>query len=167
VGTLTLGIEEGILIGVAASLVGFFIAATRPNMVELGRLPHLPAYRDLKYHPEAKTYPGVLITRLDGQLFFANVSFVKDRLVEFEARSKDEVRAVIIDASGISALDSTAAAALGEIARAYVDRGVRFMLSNVKAPVREVMERAGLHEIFGADCQFETVEEAVEDALSK
>lgn len=165
VGTLTLGIEEGILIGVAASLVGFFVAATRPNMVELGRLPNSTAYRDVNYHPEAITHPGVIVARLDGQLFFANVSFVKDRLEEFEAKRGEPLRAVIIDASGISSLDSTAAAALGEIASSHVARDVRFILSNVKSPVRSVMERAGLDKSFGVDCQFITVEDAVEAVL--
>lgn len=148
VATLALGIERGIGIGVGASLLWFVVRTTRPHTAVLGRLPGTAFVRNIRNFPEAEQVPGVLALRVDAQLYFGNVSFLKDTLRRLEAE-RGSLAAVVIDASGMNNLDSSAASALLEIAQDYHERGIELALSGVKRPVYRVMERAGLVEILG------------------
>lgn len=143
VSTLALGIEEGILIGVGASLLVFVIRTTRPHVAVLGRLPGTATYRNVERYAEAQTLEGVLIVRIDAQLYFGNVSFLKQTLARLESTG---LHVVILDASGMNQLDSSAEAALAEIAASYHERGIALYLSGLKGPVRDVLRRSGLWE---------------------
>ncbi len=144
--TLALGIEEGILIGVGASLLWFIVRTTRPHVALLGRLPGTEEYRNVANYPEAEQVPGVLALRIDAQFYFGNVTFLKDTLRDLELAAPEPLYAVVLDATSINQLDSSAEAALAEILQGYRDRDVRFVIAGVKWPVRRVMERSGLWE---------------------
>lgn len=45
----------------------------------LGRLPGTTVYRNVKQYPEAYTYNGIVIVRIDAPIYFANISYIKDR----------------------------------------------------------------------------------------
>jgi SulP family sulfate permease len=167
--TLTVGIQLGIAIGVGASLLWFVVRTTRPHFAVLGRLPDSESYRNVKNYPDAETTEGVLALRIDAQYYFGNVSFLKDTLrrLESEAQAKGApLRAVVLDASSVNNLDSSAASAIAEIARDYHEREIALYFATVKRPVREVMERALLIEQLGEDAIFLRVHEAVEAAKS-
>lgn len=149
VATLALGIEEGILVGVGVSLVAFIVRTTRPHVAVLGRLPNSEEYRNLKNYPDAVPTPGVLALRIDAQFYFGNVTFLKDTLRSLELAMDEPLRAVVLDATSINQLDSSAESALAELFAAYRERGVRFVIAGVKGPVREVMERSGLWQKLG------------------
>jgi MFS superfamily sulfate permease-like transporter len=72
-GELALGVPEGIAIGVILSLLLLTYRASHPHCAVLGQLPGTEAYRDIKRHPDALTFPGLLIWRGGGDLFFASV----------------------------------------------------------------------------------------------
>src|SRR5215469_1564127 len=77
-GELTLGVLEGIALGVVLSLLLLIYRASHPHGAVLGQLPGSEAYRYVGRHPEAVTFPGLLIWRLGGDLFFASVGHVED-----------------------------------------------------------------------------------------
>ncbi len=158
--TLTLGIEEGIATGVGASLLWFVVRTTRPHFAVLGRLPGTDAYRNVKNYSEAETLEGVLMVRMDAQFYFGNVSFLKEKLSKLEENVKGRLKAVVIDASSMNQLDSSADQALHELAVAYRDRGVKLLIANVKQPVWEVLEKSHFVEGHGKDHFFLTVHEA-------
>lgn len=165
--TLTLGIEEGIATGVGASLLWFVVRTTRPHFAVLGRLPNTDAYRNVKNHPEAQTLDGVLMVRMDAQFYFGNVSFLKDRLSELEEESvAGPLKAVVIDASSMNQLDSSADQALHDLAKAYDDRGVTLLVANVKQPVWDVLEKSHFVEEHGKEHFFLTVHDAAVHAES-
>ena len=139
--TLTLGIEEGIGIGVAASMVWFVVRTTRPHFAVLGRIPDTNAYRNIKNYPQAEQPEGVLIVRMDAQFYFGNISFFKNTMSELIAERGEALETVILDASAMNQIDSSAAQALDEMAQKCADEGVRFLLANVKRPVYDVLER--------------------------
>lgn len=160
VATLTLGIEAGILTGVGASLLWFVVRTTRPHTARLGRLPGGEAYRNVDNHPEAQTVEGVLALRIDAQFYFGNVTFLKETLRRLEVEH-GPLRAVVIDASSINQLDSSAAGALDEIAEDHRERGIALTFAGVKHPVMDVMRRAHLDQKLGEDAFFLSVHEAV------
>lgn len=142
--TLVLGISQGIGVGVLASILVFLVRTTRPHYAVLGHVPGTQAYLNVTRHNTLQTWEGVLIVRLDAQLYFGNVSFLREILRKLEAEAKSPVKAVVIDASGVNQLDASALEALEDIDRDYAARGVRLLYARVKGPVRDVMERAGM-----------------------
>ncbi len=142
--TLGAGIQYGILIGVALSLLMFLVSTSRPHFALLGRIPGTDAYLNVARHPHAITVPGVLVLRIDAQFYFGNASFLKDTLRRLAFGEQSGVHAVVLDASGINQLDSTAEDALAQIDRDCAAHGVRVLFSHVKGPVRDVMLASGL-----------------------
>jgi sulfate permease, SulP family len=164
--TLALGIEEGIVIGVVASLAVLVLKTTRPHVAILGRVPGSEEYRNLKNFPEAETTDGILAIRLDAQVYFGNVNFLKETLDAAERTHAGPVRAVILDASGINQIDASGATAFHEILSGYRERGVALLLAVVKGPVREVLARAGFIEDLGPERIFLRVHDAVVWAMN-
>lgn len=158
--TLQLGITAGIGIGVGLALLVFVVRSTRPHYAVLGRLPTSTIFRNVLHYPEAVTRPGVLILRFDAPFYYGNVSFLADRLTEEEARW-GPLTHVVLDATGINALDASGADALLEIAADYAKRGIDLRFSGVRGPVRNMMSKVGLVDRLGVDHFFFTVADAV------
>jgi SulP family sulfate permease len=150
--TLTLGIVQGIMVGVAASMLWFVVRQTRPHMAVLGKLPGTTVYRKLERFPDAVPAPGVIALRVDSQFYFGNVDFL-ERTVEGlldAARDRGEaIHAIVIDASAINRLDSSADAALHELEESLRARKIKLYFAAVKGPVRDMMRRSGLHDRLG------------------
>ena len=159
--TLGLGIEEGILVGVGASLAVLVFKTTRPHVAVLGRLPGTDEYRNVKNFPEADPAEGILAIRLDSQIYFGNVNFLKEALDEAEKAHEGPIHAVILDASGINQIDASGDAALREIVTSYRERGIDLLLAAVKGPVRAVLTRSGFFDELGHDHLFLRVHDAV------
>jgi SulP family sulfate permease len=164
ISTLMIGISEGILIGVFGSLLWLVFTTTRPEIAKLGRLPETTSYRSVEHFPEAETFDRIVIICMDAQFFFGNVSHLKDSVMEQFPQTKDAV-ALVIDASSMNALDSTAADAFSQVINELRDQRVEVMVSHVKGSVLRVMERAGLIELLGEGHIFYEVHDAVQAAI--
>lgn len=168
VGTLALGIEEGILLGVVSSLGWFVFRTMRPHTAVLGRLPGDDAvYRNVKRHPSAETLPGVLVLRVDAQLYFGNVAHLKETIANLDAESKAPLRALVLDASAINRLDSSALSALEELAEDYGRRDLELYIAGAKGPVLDVMRRGGLIEELGPDRFHLSISSALREIASR
>ncbi|NWF53737.1 MAG: solute carrier family 26 protein [Syntrophaceae bacterium] len=158
--TLGLGAIQGILLGVALSLVVFIRRSAYPQVVELGYLEQEGVFRNLLRYPQARVYPEVLLLRIDSSLYFANLEFIKDSL----QRKLDErpgVRRVIIDLSSVNDIDAPAIDALEEIMRKYEDRGIRFFFAGMKGPVRDLVAHAGWEEKYREAFQYPSLQSAL------
>jgi SulP family sulfate permease len=165
--TLGLGIVQGIAVGVAASVVWFVARQTRPHTAVLGRLPGTTIFRNLDRYPEAEAPAGVIAIRVDAQFYFGNVDFLErtvDRLLDEAEGRGEEVRAIVIDASAINRLDTSADTALHELDEQLRARGLELHFAGVKGPVRDMMARSGLREQLGEGRLWDTVDQAVTHA---
>jgi SulP family sulfate permease len=149
--TLIVGIQEGILIGVVASVLWFVIRSTRPHTAILGQLPGTESYRNLDRFPEARRVPGMTLVRVDAPFYFGNVTFLRDTVTRLRDECPERLRALVIDASSINELDSSAATALFEIADEADVHGFLLFFAGAKGPVRDVMQRSGFWDRVGAD----------------
>jgi len=140
--TLVLGAQLGLGFGVASSLVLFLVRTTRPHLAILGRLPGTESYRNIRRFPEAECSADPLILRVDAQFYFGNVTFLKRSLDQL-CRERPGLHTIILDASGMNQLDSSALDALLEIDQALERRKLRLLFAEVKGPVRDVLERSG------------------------
>ena len=81
-GTLAFGVLAGVMIGIGLSLLWLISVATRPPMPLLARERGTQVYRELEEYPADEQFPGVVVLRLDGGLFFATSDALEDRVRE-------------------------------------------------------------------------------------
>ena len=165
--TLTLGITTGLALGVLLSLALFILRTTRPHTAVLGRLPNTTVYRNRDRFPDALPTPGLIIVRLDAQLYFANAAFLRETLLRLVDESPDPVRAVILDASSIHDIDLSALTTLREVHQTLCARHIALHLADVKGPVRDTLARSGFYKELGEHHFSFTVHEAVAHALGQ
>ncbi|MDX1740228.1 MAG: solute carrier family 26 protein [Rhodothermales bacterium] len=151
VATIVLGITEGVLIGIAASVVSIMYRISRPNVAILGHLPGSRSFRDLARNPNAHTIEGVLLLRVDASFSFANAEFLQDLLLKESQREDTDIRAVVIDASSVNDLDTTAASVLASVIETLRSRGIEMYFGGLKGRVRDVMARYGIIKLLGDD----------------
>ena len=165
VGVLLLGVLPGLGLAVALSLAILVYRASRPHAAALGRVPNERTYSDLARHPENETVPGLLIFRLDGQLFFANAGFAVDRLNQLLSVIEPSPRVVIWNLESTTDMDVTAAESLIRLVHDLRDSGRDLVFARVGSAVLDVFARSGLLDLLGEDHLFLTVDGAVEDCL--
>jgi SulP family sulfate permease len=165
--TLIVGIVEGILIGVVFSLGLFLYLTTRPHTAILGRVGNTADFRNLKNYPEATTYAGVIIIRIDAQFYFGNVSFLKALLKKLEMESPSPLKTIIIEACSIAQLDSSADSVLNDIADDFKERNIELKFASVKIPVLRVMKASGLYDKIEERNFFMNIDDAVQGESSQ
>jgi len=169
-GVLLIDVLQGMVIGVVASLVFVIYKTSRPHVASLGRVPGVPgAYSDLERHPENMPVPGVLIVRVDAQLYYANALTARDRVKAMIAEMESPPRAVIFDSVTQDQLDVTSTDAIKSLVKELHGKGIEVYLAEVHAPVLEHARKTGLLEAIGEDHVFPTVDLAVRsiDAIEK
>jgi SulP family sulfate permease len=142
--TLVLGIERGMLVAIVASMLVVFARMSRPHTATLGRIPDSTSYRNVERFPEADTFEGIEVVRIDAALSFVNAQQVKRLIAETADSLTIAPRALVLDCTGINDIDATGADALSEIITELDERGVTLHLCDVKGPARDVLHRAGL-----------------------
>lgn len=161
-GTLLLGIEEGILIGAGLSLVWIIFSTTRPHVAILGKVPDALHYKNIDRFDNLEVRPEILIYRFDAQLYFANVNFFIDKIIEEINIKGAELQLLIIDANSINNVDSSGLHAIEEVLTYCKDRNIRVAFSSVKGPVRDILKKAEVFKKAGENNFFFKVQDAVD-----
>jgi sulfate permease, SulP family len=161
-GVLLIDVLPGMIIGVAASLLFMIYRSSRPHISSLGRAPGVPgAYSDLTRHPEDIPVPGVLIVRLDGQLYYANALTTRDWVKAMIAALAPPPRAVIFDLGAQDQIDVTSAGVVKSLLKELRSQGIDVYWADVHAPVLEFALKTGLVDSVDKDHFFPTVDAAV------
>jgi len=161
-GVLFIDVLQGMIIGVVASLVFVIYKTSRPHISSLGRVPGVPgAYSDLSRHPENTPIPGVLIVRVDTQLYYANALTVRDNVKAMIADMASPPRAVIVDSTAWDEIDVTSTDVLKSLMKELHEKGIEVYWAEVHAPVLEHARQTGLLDAIGEDHVFPTVDAAV------
>ena len=164
--TLVLGGEKGLAVGVIFSLLTFLWRSAHPHAAELGYLEKQRMFRNIKRFPEARTYPEILILRVDASLYFANMSFLED-LLRKTMEEKKALRWVIMDLSGVNDMDGVAIDTLERIMEVYRSRNIEFLFAAMKGPVRDLVSRAGWDKKYGNQFKFNTLQAALQEVRSE
>ena len=159
-GELTLGVLQGIALGVVLSLITLIYLTSHPKGAELGQLPGTEAYRDVKRHPEAATFPGLLIWRIGGNLFFASIGHISAALKAALAERPD-VRRVLLDCASVDFIDISAGDELLALIKELQKTGVAIGFVRVRDTVRDDMRRAEIETTVGAANFFERTTDGV------
>ena len=173
VGVLVFGTLEGLLIAVILSLLAFVQRGYRPATAVLGRVPggsetdETYRFRDVSRHPEYEQFPGLVIVRFDGELFFANAAHFAQVVRSLATGEHSKVEQVLVDAGAISYMDSTASDVLSELIDELGRAGVTLALARVKAPLRAHLTASGLDRTLGESRLHASVRAGVDDYLER
>ena len=140
VATLLLGVEPGVVAGVALSLALFVWRASRPHAAIVGRVPGSEHFRNVKRH-DVFTDPRVLTIRVDESLTYLNARWLEECVLD-EVSGQPAIKHLILMSSAINTIDASALESLETINHRLMDTGVKFHLSEVKGPVMDRLKRS-------------------------
>jgi len=167
VSTAFFGILNGIFVGVAASVLAILYRISRPNAAVLGHLPGTRSFRDVRHSEEAQSVEGILMLRVDASFSFMNAEYLKEVILKHTAPGASGIEAIVVDASSINDLDTTAATVLLNVKKTLDEEGIELYFGGVKEPMRDVLAQTGLLEILGEDSVFLSPHRAVTHILQK
>ena len=138
---LAVGIEMGIAIGVATSLMVSLWRTSRPHIAVVGRVGESEHFRNVLRHP-VTTYPHVMALRIDESLYFANTKYLEDYILGRVADQPD-VEHLILVCNAVNFIDASALETLENLIDALKESGVTLYLAEVKGPVMDRLKQAG------------------------
>ncbi len=142
---LCLGILDGLLAGVAISLIMLLRRFSQSSVGELGRFGGGHDFVKIADHPEAQRVAGILILRPEEPLFFANVDQILGAARQRANAAGADVHAVILSLEETIDLDSSSIEALTAFFADIRSAGKLLVLARLKHPVHQL-----LNQIFGA-----------------
>jgi len=161
-GVIFIDVLQGMIIGLVASMLFVVYRSSRPHVSSLGRVPNMPGiYTDLTRHPENIPVPGVLIVRLDGQLYYANAQTYHEQVQAMIEERGSPPQALILDSSAWYQLDLTSVDIIKKMVKELRGQGIDVYMADVHVPVREYAAKLGLIELIGEDHVLPTIDSAV------
>jgi high affinity sulfate transporter 1 len=158
---LTLGVMHGIALGVVLSLLLLIYVASHPHSGVLGQLPGSEAYRDVRVHPEARTFPGLLIWRVGGDLFFASIGYMEAALKSSLAQAQPPVAHVLLDFSSVNYIDVSACDELIAFIKKLKSQRITVAFARVRDSVRHSMQLGKIETVASAADFYERITDGV------
>jgi MFS superfamily sulfate permease-like transporter len=152
---------QGIVLGLILSLLVLIYLTSHPRGAVLGQLPGAEAYRDVRRHPEAVTFPGLLIWRVGGDLFFASVGRMRVSLNNSLTEIRPQVKRVLLDFSSVNFIDVSACDELLMFIKELQSQGVTIAFAPVRDPVRENLQLGGVEAVVGSAKFYERITDGV------
>lgn len=141
--TLILGIELGVLVGVLFSIIAILYNISKPNIVTLGNIEGTNSYKDVSRFAEAKERADIVVFRFENQIFFANASVFKDKILEF-VEKKPKMKYLLLDARLIHNLDSSGTNVLDEVDKLLKEKDIELHMCGAIGLVRDMLYKSGL-----------------------
>ncbi len=137
---VVLGVEQGIILAVAASIIGHVRRDYQPLDAllvpdENGTMDAAPVT------PGLDSAPGLIVYRFGAGLFYANTPRFAREVRQLVEHAPNPVRCVVVDASGLSDVDYTAGFMLGELERRLSRRGIALVFAHMDERVRAQLFR--------------------------
>ncbi len=152
-------LDVGIMVGAGLAIVLFLLRTMTPRVALLGRYSD-GTLRDLKVHPQLATSKHVMALRFDGSLYFANVSYFEDAVLEAVA-THPEAKYVLIVGDAVNQLDASGEEVVHHLVERLRESGVELVFSGLKKQVLDVMRSTGLIELVGQQNIFATENQAL------
>ena len=161
IGVVLLGTLKGILVAIVVSLFALAYQVADPPVYVLGRKTGTNVFRPRSAeHPEDETFPGLLILRPEGRVFFANAERIGDKMRALIAGAKPRV--VAVDLAGVFDLEYTALKMLTEAESRLRANGVLLWLVGLTPGVLSMVQRSSLGVTLGREGMFFNLEQAVD-----
>ncbi len=158
-------LEEGILIGAGLAIGLFLYRTMKPRVAILGRYPD-GTLRDLKVFPELPVDKDIIVLRFDGSLYFANVSFFEDAVINAMCEHPDS-KYMLVVGDGINQIDESGEEMLHHLVERLRDNGVTMIFSGLKRQIQDVMRNTELLEVVGEENLFPTEDMAITELYQR
>jgi SulP family sulfate permease len=158
--TLAQGVEAGIILGLIASFAVIIWQTAHPRIAILGRVAGTEAsFHDVELC-QAETWHDLIMVKVEGPLYFSNAQQVENTIINLLADTQG-VRAVILDASAITDLDTSGEGVLWALLHLMIVREAQFILAGVTKPVLDILRKSGFADFFGPENFYPALPQAV------
>ncbi|KAI4380040.1 hypothetical protein MLD38_006270 [Melastoma candidum] len=168
-GVTFVSMDVGLFISVGLSILRALLYIARPSSCKLGALPDSTLYRDIEQYPTATETPGTMVLQLGSPIYFANCSYLKERITRWirdendMANSKGSVvENVLLDMGGVTTIDMTGIETLVEIKKTLDIKGIRMGIVNPRVDVLEKMTLSNFVDKAGKECFFISIQDALD-----
>lgn len=160
-GVVMLGTLKGILVAIIVSLVGLAQQVADPPVAILGRKRGTNVFRPRSdEHPDDETFPGMLLIRFSGRIFFANAERLAAKLKPLIDEADPKV--VVFDMRAVPDLEYTALKMLIDGEKRAREAGRTLWLVGLNPEVLAVVQRSPLGETLGRERLLFNLETAIE-----
>ncbi|XP_039001087.1 sulfate transporter 3.1-like [Hibiscus syriacus] len=169
IGVIFASVEVGLVIAVAISVLRLLLFVARPRTFILGNLPNSTIYRNVEQYPNANNVHGVLILEIDAPIYFANSSYLRERITRWIDEEEDKLKStgktslqyVILDMTAVGNIDTSGISMLEEVKKTTDRREIKLVLANPGAEVMKKLNKSKFLENIGQEWVYLTVGEAV------
>lgn len=152
-------LDQGIILGAGLSIILYLYRTMSPRVAILGRYKD-GTLRDVSMYPDLPTDKRIVAVRFDGSLYFANVSYFEDAILEAAATNK-EAEYLLVVGDGINQIDDSGEEVLHHLVERLNDSGITLVLSGLKDQILQVISHSGLSDVIGEDNIFRTEDMAL------
>lgn len=159
-GVVLLGTLKGILVAIIVSLLALAYQVADPDVYIMGRKRGTNVFRPRsKENPEDEEFPGLLVLRIEGRVFFANSGHIANKMRPLIDQHKPTI--VAIDMSGVPDLEYTALKTLTDAEKRNREQGKRLWLVGMNPRVLAMVRKSQLGSALGNDNMHFNLEIAV------
>ena len=157
---VAIGVEQGILLAIALSLLRHVLHSYRPHTAILvpdaaGRLMPTPVT------PGKETEPGLIVYRFGADLFYANHNRFADEVHTLVEHAPTSVHWFVVDAGAITNIDYSAAQSLRDLLDDLVRQKVNMIFARVRPSLHSDMDRHRVTAAISETRIFATLHEAL------
>ncbi|KAJ1295519.1 hypothetical protein BS78_01G230500 [Paspalum vaginatum] len=162
-------IGVGLLIGAGVLIFRILLSVARPRTTALGKIPGSMVYRRMDQYTTAQETPGVLVLRIDAPVYFANASYLRERITRWiddkeerirAAGAEESLRCVVLDMGAVASIDSSGTKMLEDLRNSLDKRGLRIALANPGSEIMRKLDISKALQLIGDQWIFLTVAEA-------
>lgn len=154
-------LDQGIMIGAGLALGMYLFQTMRPRVAILGR-DEDGTFHDLANHENLIEDKDIILLRFDGSLYFANVAFFEDAVLNAVAENP-EAKFVLIFGDSINQMDATGKEVLHQLLDRLRANNMQMVFSGFKKQILDVLRKAHLYDVIGQENLFRNEEMAIKD----
>ena len=159
-GVVVVGTLKGIIVAIIVSLVTLAYQVADPPVYVLRRKRGTNVFRPQSAeHPDDESFPGLLLLRPEGPVFFANAAQIAHKIEPLVREAQPTV--VAVDASGVLDIEYTAVKMFAQLAKRQSQRGVQLWLIGMTPRVLTIIQRSPLGQLLGREGMHFNLEIAV------
>lgn len=158
-GVLVMGILDGVIVAVLASLVMVLGQAARPHVAFLGRIPGTHLFSDAARHTDNEAIPGVLLFRIEAALYYFNVDHVLETVLQ-RVRSEPGLRRVVCDLSNTPNVDVAGVRMLRRLHDELEGRQIELRVVGAHSGIRDALRLEDMQHWVGPIDRHVTLDEA-------
>jgi len=164
-GVVLVGTLKGIIVAIVVSLVTLAFHIADPPVYVLRRKRGTNVFRPQSTeHPEDESFPGLLLLKPEGPIFFANAAQIAHKIDPLIKEAHPRI--VAVDASGVLDLEYTALKMFAQFAERQSQHGVQLWLIGMNPEVLAVVQRSPLGQMLRRGGMYFNLEIAISNFLA-